>query len=1459
MTSVTANALTEQLGVPVQIDRIGLRWLNRLVLEGVSLDDQSGKTLFEANHISAGFNPLPFLQGKYVFTTVRLFGFTLNLSKNDPDDKLNLQFVIDAFSKQDTTANPLNLDLRLNSVMLRKGHIRYNVFSEQTTPGKFNPKHIDIDNISANISLKTFSPDSVNTQIKRLSFDEASGFHLEKMSMDIIGNRDSASIDNFEIRLPQSRLSLNRAIIHISEVNSLTTFLNEAQMELNIAPSQICLKDLSSFIPAFSSFNDTIQISAEASGYVNNFELKQLQVSQRDILQFTGQMEMRGITRPEETYIFGRVNQMYITPEGMNNLANNFNKERVTLPAYISRLGNIHFVGEISGFFDNLVAYGRLSTAIGSLQTDIIFGSNKERNIAAYIKGNAFTPGIQINRLFEQNNPYGNVRFNLTLDAHRPVNGDFISNIRGTIEEIDYKGYTYENILLAGNFKKNGFDGTIEINDPNGELRGDGMFTHDGQNSVFNFTMDVRNFKPDKLNLIERFDSPEISFKLNADFTGDNIDNLAGTIHLDSFLFRTAPSDFFLEKLDIDASGRLEDRKLTIHSDILNGEVVGAYSFNTIYSSFLNTFEGYLPALVGLKQQQEKVKENNFSILLTIENTEQLSKAFKLPVSIINQGRVAGHYNNRYNKFRLEAWFPKFAVGNSTFESGYVSCENPNQKVDLHVKAIQYNQKGLRNYIDLKADAAEDNINTLISWANNKEQLFKADISASTSFIEEEKEDGKAALRTEISIHNSPFYISDSLWTMNPASITIQNGKINIDNFEITHDAQYIHLDGAVSHEVNDTLILDLKQIELSYIFDVLNIPVLQFGGEATGTFIINDLYDSRMLHTDLEVKDFSFNQTNLGLLNLYSEWDEMQKGILMLGSIYKNDSTWTDVNGYIFPIKPNEGLSLYFDANDIDVSFLQPFLANVGQNLQGRGFGNVHLFGPFNEITTEGQVFVQDGGLGIEFLNTYYTFSDSIYMEPDKIQIRNATIYDKFGNSGKTDVTFNHKFFKDYDFTVDIQATNMLMYDQPERNSPMIYGTVFGSGSGTISGNENLINFDVNVRNAPKTNVGFNFMTSSASSEYNFITFINKDNPSSEPSINGDSIRIRPAMPESSAEIRMNFQVEVTPDANIELIMDPNAGDRIRGNASGSLQVQYGTKSDLRMFGGMNIVQGNYNFSLQQLIYRDFKIREGSSIVFQGDPYNAVMDIDAIYSLTANIKDLDESLTYESDRQNIPVNCVLLIEGMLRNPTISFDIELPSSNDEIERQVRTFIDTDIPRQIVYLLVLNKFYTPDYSTSKSNSNDFSAVASSALSTQLSNILNTITDKVQIGTNIRAYQDGIENNTEVEMLLSSQLLDNRLIFNGNFGYRNSLAMQKSVFVGEFDLEYLLTPSGEIRLKAYNHANDMYQYLKQSLFTQGVGIMFKKDFTQISEIFRRRKKALLLLPEKEEIKEEEKIME
>ena len=298
---------------------------------------------------------------------------------------------------------------------------------------------------------------------------------------------------------------------------------------------------------------------------------------------------------------------------------------------------------------------------------------------------------------------------------------------------------------------------------------------------------------------------------------------------------------------------------------------------------------------------------------------------------------------------------------------------------------------------------------------------------------------------------------------------------------------------------------------------------------------------------------------------------------------------------------------------------------------------------------------------------------------------------------------------------------------------------------------------------------------------------------------------------------------------------MDPVGGDRIKATGNGHMRLTYNNNGELETYGKYTLDKGTYNFTLQDVIIKDFTIRDGSSISFQGDPYAATLDLEAMYSLNANICDLDESFRQDPlNRTNVPVHALLKAKGIISQPEISFGLEFPSLTTETDRKIKSIISTDemMNRQIIYLLALNRFYTPEYmSTTSANQNEFlTSVASSTIAGQLSNILGKMTDNLSIAPNVRTNR-GDFSDVEVDVALSSQLLNNRLLLNGNFGYRdNTYNTSNTNFIGDFDLEYLLNSKGSFRLKAYNHFNDQNYRLRDALTTQGVGIVWKHDFNK-----------------------------
>ncbi|MDR1408578.1 MAG: translocation/assembly module TamB domain-containing protein [Tannerella sp.] len=1430
--------LSGRLNVPVEIGNVGLDWIHRLVVRDVVLRDEQADTLFVADHLSVGIDWWPLLRGKYVLADVRLAGFHLNMRRASPGGALNFQFLIDAFASRDTTKSS-GLDLQIKSVQLRRGQLNYSV-SGTPESMSFDPQHVAVHDLNGQIKLHALTADSMDMQIVRLRFEERSGFKINRLSLAFTANADSAAIHDLTALMPATSLRIDTASVCYHELDSLHLWVSKAPVRLKMAPSSICLKDIAAFVPAFAGFTSIVDVTAEASGVADDFSLDGLRLEMNHSASILGKIRLKGLACGDAPYLVGKIDSASVTAEGLARVISHFKAQPVTLPAPVRRLNNLRFTGEVSGFLDNLVAYGNLQSDIGSIDMDLFVGSRKDENKALYLKGQIASTELKLNRLFDEGNAYGIVRFRGEVDASRPYGESFSGNIDVQIHEMDYNDYRYENILLSGSFGASEYDGSISIDDPNGKLRAEGLFKYDGENSLFDFAADIRDVRPAALHLTDKYDDPAFSLKVSANFTGNNIDLFRGRIVADDFSFTTRTDSFRLDSLRIDANG--SGRELIVSSDLLNGEINGMYSFRTLVPSLLHTGSIYLPALSHVAPHARDLSGNAFRFSMEIENTEKLSQTFKLPFSIVEKSAISGEYDNTANRVRLDLSLPKYKIGKSRFEDGSIRFTNRDDRLKLQIKTTQINKRQNHNLFEVSSEAIDNKIETVFSLANAEDRTVNVGISTTTRISPGTDANGRKSLQAEMLFLPDQLLLKDSLWNLEPSSVTIAGGHTTIHNFNIFNGEQYLRINGSVSEQYpRNDIRIDLNKIELSHIFDIVDIPALQFGGQATGFISMNNLHETPNINTELEVQNFSFNRTVQGRLNLFGQWDNSENGILMLGSLYRDSANWTDISGYIYPSGKSENVSIFFDAKEIDMRMLSPYVDAFTNTIEGRGSGEIHLFGTFSNLTLEGKAFVKDGLIGVDVLNTRYTFNDSIEIRPDAIAGRNITVYDRDGNSGEISFEMNHTFLRDFSFHSEMQLQHILLYDMPERINPRIYGTVYGSGNGRIAWANQLVTIDANIQNSPNSFMGFNFMNGSSAEDYDFIFFKAPDMsrvpdggtavlPDASPRPDGDG---------EGTSLRINCFLDVTPSAALELVMDPVGGDKIRGNGSGDIQVQYESNSDLAMFGGFTVQSGSYNFSLQQVLHKDFKIRDGSRIDFSGNPLDAMLGINAMYYLTASIEDLDQSLVKETLRTSVPVNCILNLNGRMQSPTISFDLEFPNSNNELQRQVKSFISTEdmMARQIVYLLVLNKFYTPDYSRNDYRANEFSAVASSALSAQLSNILNSLTDKVQIGTNIRSRQDGVSD-TEVEMLLSSQLLDNRLLFNGNFGYKNNF-IQSSAFIGEFDLEYRLTPGGEIRLKAYNHANDMYRYNMKSLTRQGVGLMYYKDFDSLGHIFRQRK--------------------
>ena len=1441
MSVFVAEELSDLLNTRVTIGRINIGLLNRIIIDDVLLDDQDEQEMLKVTRLSAKFDIMPFFKGKISISSVQLFGFNINLQKKTPDSPPNFKFVLDAFASNDTVKKDNSLDLRINSILIRRGRMAYHVLSEEETPGKFNAKHIHLQNIIANISLKALSKDSINLGIKRLSLDEkVSGFSLKKMSLKLVANSRQTSIDNFAIELPETSLKLDTIHLIYDSLKAFDRFTEQVRFSFRTLPSQITLKDISPFLPALSHFKEPISLDMEVKGTVNQLTCSHLEIT-ADNRQFRlkGDVALQDLSHPQDAYVFGTLSELTATTRGVGFLVRNLSHDYNGVPPVLERLGNVSFRGEVSGYFTDIVTYGQLHTDLGGVNMDLKLSSDKSKGLFAY-SGAVKTTDYKLGKLLA-NEQLGEITFNLDVHGRHVTDRLPVVELKGLIASVDYSRYRYENITLDGEYKQGGFNGKVALDDPNGSIYLNGDVNVSSRIPTFNFQAIINKLRPHDLNLTSKYPDTEFSLKLRANFTGGSVDEMIGEINVDSLEFMSPEKQYFMNNMNIRASKQNNENQLRLTSEFLTASVEGKFQYHTLPASILNIMRKYVPSLI-LPPKKPIETHNNFQFDIHIYNTDILSTIFDIPLTVYTHSTLKGYFNDPLQRLRVEGYFPRLQYKNNFIESGMILCENPSDHIRARVRLTNLKKKGAVN-LSLDAQAKDDNISTTLDWGNSAAVTYSGQLAAVAKFLRTEGE--KPLLKAMVEVKPTDIILNDTLWQIHPSQVVVDSGKVDVNNFYFSHQDRYVRINGRLSDNPQDSVKVDLKDINMGYVFDIASISDdVNFEGDATGTTYASGVFKKPVMNTRLFIKNFSLNQGRLGDLNIYGEWDNENRGIRLDASIKDISTTPSRVTGIIHPLKPESGLDLNIEANELNLKFLEHYMKSIANDIKGRATGKVHFYGKFKGLNLDGAV-MTNASMNFDILNTHFAIKDTILLAPTGLTFNNIHISDMEGHSGRMNGYLHFQHFKNLNYRFEIQANNMLVMNTKESTDMPFYGTVYGTGNALLTGNA-IQGLDVNVAMTTNRNSIFTYINGSVASATSnqFIKFVDK---TPRRTIQ-DSIQIisyyeqlqqkrQEAEEEQKTDIRLNILVDATPDATMKIIMDPVAGDYISGKGTGNIRTEFYNKGDVKMFGSYQINQGVYKFSLQEVIRKDFVIKNGSTITFNGAPLDANLDIQASY--TVNSASLNDLIPEESSsiiqQPNVKVNCIMNLSGILVRPTIKLGIELPNERDEVQTLVRNYISTEeqMNMQILYLLGIGKFYTED-ARNNQNSNVMSSVLSSTLSGQLNNALSQVfeTNNWNIGTNLSTGDKGWTD-MEVEGILSGQLLNNRLLINGNFGYRDN-PMANTNFVGDFEAEWLINRSGDIRLKAYNETNDRY-YTKTNLTTQGVGIMYKKDFNKWSDLF------------------------
>ena len=1389
-----AEALADKFGTKVEVGKVNLGFFNRIIIDDVMMYDQQGDSLIYASRLSAKIDYMAATQGKISVSSAQIFGLRANLYRQTAKSPANFQFVLDSLASKDTTQHK-PLDLHIGSLIIRRGAIAYNQRDVAPRSGIFSPQHIRVSELSSHILLNHVTDNSIDLLLKKLSFKDESGFKLQSLHFKLQADRQKATLKEFRLLMPRSELVLDdlKATYRFEGKRFIPESLH---FEGGIQQSKITFADVASLVPALRHFDDAVFVSSRFSGTAKSISVPSLNLrtgSGSINLQARGSYS-HASSHPAWNADIANLN---LSPAGVEFLAENLGS-KVKIPKEIQRLGTIHLTGKAKGYEKVLSAKGNIETDAGNISLQAV--KNDDR-----IKASVDTRGVNLGRILD-NRKLGTVV--AKIDAHGTMKHIFA---KGNIARFDYGNYDFHNIEIDGDYDMKALRGTASIADPNVNLSVKGDY-HLGSR-LYALDAAINHLRPTVLGM--KMHDPSYS----------------------------------LDNISISANNKGKEGHLDVEAPFVSLYARGQYDLTTIYGSIMRLVADKLPTIPGISKHAAK-GYNDFTLQANITSAEVLQRMFGLPLSLTLPVHINGNISDAEKNVNLYINAPNFSWDGSAFHDANIELNTIGDSLRMEARISQGLPYEKAPVYRLRAAAADNNLSTLLYYANQSSKLpITGKIDARTQFFTSDN----GATGVHVTVNPSEIMLGEKKWLLNPADIIYRKNELTVDMLNFSHDDQHIIINGKATPQATDSIVADLKDVDVAYILNLVNFHSVDFAGKASGKAVVKSIFQTPEAYANLDVKDFVFENGPLGTLHAKAAYDNQEGQINIDATAEDGPEHLTVINGYVSP-KRNY-IDLGIEAHNTSLKFMENFCGSFLNNVEAWCKGKLNVVGDLKNINLVGDV-VAHGRMHMKQLGTDYTFNHlRAHAIPDDIQFEGDSIYDSHYNGKHSHFALirggiHHKHLTRLSYDLDIDANNFLGFDTHEFGDDTFYGTVFATGTVGIHGKSGETIIDIDATPEPHSIFVYNVASPDAISAGSFIHWNDATPYIYRPySPDSDKDKKKDSSSNFSSDMRINFLVNTNPNLTLKLMMDDQTGDYITLNGNGVIRANYYNKGGLDMFGNYVVDHGQYKLTIQNIIKKDFDFQPGGTIAFGGDPYNAPLNLQAKYTVNGvPLSDLNIGRSFSSN--NIRVDCLMDITGTPGAPKVDFSMDLPTVNSDAKQMIYSVINSqeEMNQQVLYLLGIGRFYTQtknnqtseDASQQSQTSLAMQSLLSGTISQQINNVLSSFVNSSNwnFGANISTGNEGF-NNAEYEGILSGRLLNNRLLFNGQFGYRDNANATQS-FIGDFDLRYLIFPNGNLSIHVYNQTNDRY-FTRNSLNTQGVGLIMKKDFFNLRDLLGIKKKS------------------
>jgi hypothetical protein len=1410
-----ADYLGKKLGTVVRIDKVGIDLWAKMHVEGLYIEDLHEDTLLWVPDLWVQDYSFDTKSGKLQVNQASLDQPVISLKRYQGESNLNYAFIVDYFSGPTDTTDTSITRVFMNQIQLRNGRFEY---TNENRPPRgvfgFDWNHIFLDNVNLTAGDLAILGDSVHANISALSAHDKSGFLVNEFSTDLTVIPGLVRMDKTRIVTPETDLDGDLAF-QVNSIDDFDDFEHLVKMNHKLRKSKIQLSDIAYFSSDLAGIDKVIEISGRFKGEISSLKGKDVEIRFDRNSLFKGSFAMDGLPEIDDTFISLDIEEL---------TTNKTELDRLPLPPFdslnylktpnnFSKLGQVHFTGSFTGFINDFVAYGELATEIGSVKSDIALREDSLSNDYFY-KGSLATLAFDLGKFYETSS-LGPLTCDLNIEGSGLNVATMDVTFDGFISELYANQYNYHNINAQGTFRQKFFDGMVSVNDPNAMVDFTGQIDFSQKIPLMKFQSEIANLDLKAVHLLSDFDYSSVSASLSVDSKGLNFEQFEGAVHVENVSYCSKNEEYFIDHFDIE-SKRSNGYEIKLNSDIATGSLKGEVDLKELALSLQDILSEVIP---NFQPPIREHKTQNFELRMEVLDFSEIQGIFIPELSLAPHSRLRMNVDEPNSVFKITFTSDQIDYNGKVLENVVIDANRPDEFVYFNIitDRLKISEDMVFEQFAIDARSDRDTIFTDIVWGDTA-TTHRGEIITRFNV--------RGYQNLDVLFDQSEFTINDHTWQFaQGGKISIDSSFVKINDVAIYSDLQVLWLEGALAEDPSQSLDLTIGAFDLSNINAFLD-DETQLFGMVSGSASVRDVYEKPIFTSDLSLADFKLNDYLFGDLCLLSQWDNENKSLWVDGSLERSEMKQLAFAGAYRIGNEKSPLDIYASVRDLDLSFINEFVGEDVLGISGFASGNVHLTGVPDAPDMNGKLALRDASIFVPYLNTRYYLEQGIGIYPDMFTFDRIRIRDEEGNPAFLTGTIMHKAFGDWNFDVVIDAEKpLLTMNTNEILNSLYYGKAYTTGDVSISGFEDQLEFDIKLRSEKGTKLAMPMNSSDDITFENFIRFIDKDSTVADVALD-------------LSGIKLNMELDITPDAEFQIIFDQAVGDVMSGNGKGHLSMEINNLSTFTMYGQVEITKGNYLFTLKNLLNKEFIIRPGGTITWFGDPFSADLNMQAVYKVNATLSEIisDASRNYG---QRVPVDLIMNLTGKMFSPGVDFDINLPTVDQVTKSRVESIISSDQERnrQAFALLVLRKFVSPPNTTSTAATlNPIVDNSNELLSSQISNWLSQISSDFDLGFN---YRPGDEiSNEEIALALSTQLFNDRLSLSGNFGVSrgNTANSNPTNYIGDIRVEYKITQDGKIRLLVYNESNDYRMAaIQQSLYTQGVGLMYQEEFNTIDEFY------------------------